>query len=92
RSSEYNMTKPRQLNLPVAKIEAVHTSSDIRKAPSDITNSLQQLVFIAWGQRLRCFVRIPFANHNSQSTIKSSSNVSLNSFVDDKSLFWDTSC
>ncbi|CAG8572308.1 24621_t:CDS:2, partial [Gigaspora rosea] len=36
-----HMTKPSKLNLLVAKIEAVHTSPDIRKAPFDMTNSLQ---------------------------------------------------
>ncbi|CAG8791428.1 40036_t:CDS:2, partial [Gigaspora margarita] len=33
-----HMTKPRQLNLLVAKIETVHASPNIRKAPSDATH------------------------------------------------------
>ncbi|CAG8597262.1 6136_t:CDS:2, partial [Cetraspora pellucida] len=37
---KYNIIKLKQLNLPVAKIKAVHTGSDARKAPSDTTNEL----------------------------------------------------
>ncbi|CAG8536702.1 15388_t:CDS:2 [Cetraspora pellucida] len=49
---EYNLTKLRQLNLPVAKMKAVHTGPNARKASSDITNGLEPILFLSIGPTL----------------------------------------
>ncbi|CAG8469927.1 3415_t:CDS:2, partial [Cetraspora pellucida] len=49
---EYKIMKLKQLNSPVAKIKALHTGSEARRAPSDLTNGLEPVLFLSVGARL----------------------------------------
>ena len=49
---KYNIAKLKQLNLPVAKIKAVHSGTGARNAPSETTNGLEPVLFLSNGARI----------------------------------------
>ncbi|CAG8780717.1 22883_t:CDS:1, partial [Gigaspora rosea] len=43
---QYNINKLKQLNLHIAKIKAMHSSTGAKNAQSEITNSFEPILFL----------------------------------------------